>query len=147
MKASKPLWIASAIMALCAATVIVGCSQGPPAAPKGGTLTGVTWQLDMLNGSQAPAGPKPVTATFDPATMSGFAGVNSYSGSYIAGADGAFKTGPLAATQMAGGPEAMQLETGYLKALEASAKYMVTAGQLTLYGADGKPLIVYRAGK
>jgi len=147
MKASRFVRLAAAIVVLCVVTLLAGCSQSIPAAPKGGTLTGVEWQLDMLNGAQAPAGPTPVTATFDGKMLSGFSGVNTYSGPYTAGADGAFKAGPLASTLMAGPPEAMQLESGYLKALQAATTYLAADGKLTLYGPDGAPLVVYAAGK
>ena len=147
MKLSKLAGVASVIVVLCVAVMLAGCGQSVPAAPKGGTLTGIQWQLDVLNGAQAPAWPTPVTATFDGKMLSGFSGVNTYSGPYTAAADGAFKAGPLASTLMAGPPEAMQLESGYLKALEQATTYLAAEGKLTLYGSDGAPLIVFLAGK
>ena len=149
MKASRSVSVVVAVVLVCAAAVFAGCAgtTPTPTASKGGTLTGAEWQLNTLNGQQAPAGPKPVTATFDAKTVAGFAGVNTYSGGYTAGADGAFKAGPLAATQMAGPPEAMQLEAGYLKALQAATSYLAADGKLTLYGPDGAPTVTYLAAK
>ena len=147
MKSYRSAWAALAAMSLVVAVILAGCSQSLPSMPKGGTLTGVEWQLGTLNGAQAPAGQKQVTAVFDAKSLSGFSGVNTYSGPYTAGADGAFKAGPLASTMMAGPPEAMQLEAGYLKALQSATSYYAADGKLTLYGSDGAPLVVYAAGK
>jgi heat shock protein HslJ len=153
MKASRTVLLAFVIVVAVAAALLAGCAATTPTPsptptnPKGGTLTGFEWQLNTLNGQQAPAGPKPVTANFDAKTLSGFAGVNTYSGGYTAGADGAFKAGPLAATQMAGPPEAMQLESGYLQALQAATTYQAADGKLTLYGPDGTPTITFLAAK
>ena len=44
------------------------------------------------------------------------------------------KFGPLATTRMA--CPAMQTETAFLKALEATTRYEVSGSSLTLYGAD-----------
>jgi heat shock protein HslJ len=100
-----------------------------------------------LSSCQSPAGPKPVTATFASGQVSGFSGVNTYSGPYTAGQDGAFKAGPLASTMMAGGPEASQLETGYLKALESATSYYAADGKLTLFSPAGAAIVVYLPAK
>jgi heat shock protein HslJ len=147
MKSSRSAWAPLAAISLAVAVILGGCGQSLPAMPKGGTLTGVEWQLATLNGSQAPAGQKQVTAVFDAKSLSGFSGVNTYSGPYAAGAEGAFKAGPLASTMMAGPPEAMQLESGYLKALQEATTYYAADGKLTLYGQDGTVLITYAAAK
>ena len=139
--------IALGVAVAVTAALLAACSASPTPAPqKGGILTGVEWQLQKVNGSQAPAGPRPVTATFDAKTVAGFSGVNQYSGPYTATADGGFKAGPLSSTMMAGPPEAMQLESGYLKALQGAATYLVANGTLTLYSGEGAPIVVYSAG-
>ena len=148
MKLSRIAAVAATIGLLAIAALSAGCAgSSPPAAAKGGTITGVEWQLDTLNGAQAPAGPRPVNAVFEAKNVSGFSGVNSYSGPYTANADGSIRIGPLASTMMAGGPEAMQLESGYLKALQSAATYLAADGRLTRYSAEGVPIVVYKANE
>lgn len=148
MHRSRFVRLVAALVAIAALALVAACSSSTSTltttATKGGTITG-SWNASMVNGGQVPGGSAQITATFQNGTISGFSGVNTYSGPYTAGSDGAFKAGPLVATQKAGPPEAMQLETGYLAALGKAVTYSAANGQLTLFGADGAPLVKYAA--
>ena len=86
-----------------------------------------------------------ITADFNEGRLSGFAGVNSYTGPYTAEKNGQFSAGPLAATLMAGSGPAMAAETAYLKLIEAAEKYSVAESKLTLTTKDGTTLVYEKA--
>lgn len=87
--------------------------------------------------------PYGVTLRFDEGKVSGKAPVNRYFGS-ASMSDATLVFGPLATTQMAGTPEAMQAETDYLKVLPEVTQWQVADEVLTLSGAGG-PLLKYAA--
>ncbi len=144
--------IASAAILLTLTLALAACVSGGtsptttstpvPGQPKGGAIEG-TWNVSTVNGAQVPGGKNQVTADFKAGTVSGFGGVNNYSGPYTADTAGAFKAGPIGATQMAGPPEAQQLEKGYLDALQKATSYYSTGTTLTLYSSAGAPIVVY----
>ena len=76
----------------------------------------------------------PTLAVTSDGKLSGFAGVNSYSGQLDLSElrVGRFQTGPLAATLMAGSPEAMEVERQFLQALGEADGYRASASDLAL---------------
>jgi heat shock protein HslJ len=105
-----------------------------PAAP----LEGTEWRLVDIGGQPSPAGADSThhpgfTLLAEGRKVQGSAGCNRMKGTYHL--DGQkLKFGPLATTRMA--CPAMQTETAFLKALEATTRYEVSGSSLTLYGAD-----------
>lgn len=98
-------------------------------------LTGEWILVGFAAGSALPAGA--AAPTFDVAAdgrISEFAGVNSYSGQLNLSElrIGRFETGPLAATLMAGAPEAMDVEQHFLQALGEADACRVKGSELTL---------------
>ena len=108
-----------------------------PAAPAA-ALEGTEWRLVDIGGQPSPAGadstrPPGFTLLAEGRKVQGSAGCNRMTGTYQL--DGQkLKFGPLATTRMA--CPAMQTETAFLMALEATTRYEVYGSSLTLYGAD-----------
>lgn len=105
-----------------------------------------TWRLVSLNGQdiapRAASLPKPPTIAFaGDAGLSGFAGVNRFTGRLDRSglADGAFKTSPLAMTRMAGPPDAMQLEGEFATSLSKATAFTLEGDRLELR-TDAAPL-------
>jgi len=123
--------------------VLPACSSGSG----GGTsqmpaeLTGVEWALVSSSVSSSDLGAAGITAAFDAAQMSGFSGVNQYSGPYTARKDGSFKVGEITSTLMAGEESAMQAEQAYMKLLAQCDTYAIADGKLTL--SKGQEELVY----
>ncbi len=114
-------------------------------------LTGTTWKaLAYNNGKgalQSLAAGSEITALFaEDGSLSGSAGVNTYSTAYTTETDGVMTVeGPIAATQMAGPEELMTQEQAYLTALPQTATYAIEGDQLWLRDADGAALAHYAA--
>lgn len=97
------------------------------------------WRLVVLNGqsiaSRAASLSRPpsIALTAD-AGISGFAGVNRFTGTLEKSglANGTFKTSPLAMTRMAGPPEAMQLEGEFATALSKATAFRLDGDTLEL---------------
>jgi heat shock protein HslJ len=108
-----------------------------PAAPAA-ALEGTEWRLADIGGQPSPAGADSTrhpgfTLLAEGRKVQGSAGCNRMTGTYQL--DGQkLKFGPLATTRMA--CPAMETETAFLKALEATTRYEVSGSSLTLYGAD-----------
>lgn len=130
------------VRAACA-VVAVGACQAPRTASSEAAfrsaVAGVDWQLIELNAKTAPAGAggRRVTLRFDAdsARVAGFAGCNSFGGSYTVAGD-SLRFGPLAMTRMAC-TEGMQLESSLTAALTATRRYELTSTQLKLFGPAG----------
>ena len=76
--------------------------------------------------------------------MSGNAGCNDYTGSYMV--DGEVLTiGPLAATKKACGPAESTVETAFLTVMEKVATYSVSGDTLELKTADAKVRLKFAA--
>ena len=104
-------------------------------------LAGTSWTITGYNnGKEAVVGPEPdseLTLEFGTdGTVSGSAGVNTFSGGYTA-TEVSIEIGPLATTMMAGPDNLMMQETAYLAALEASTEWEVVGGVLTTRNAEG----------
>jgi heat shock protein HslJ len=109
----------------------------PPsdAAPPAAGLPGSTWQLIDLDGSaEFDASVAPSLIFADDGTLSGFAGCNTYNGSYTL--DGSsIDIGPLATTKMACQPPGSDVESVYLPALDAVGRWEIqSSGALVLSG-------------
>lgn len=104
-------------------------------------LTGAPYRLTGLTlkgkATPLPDTRRPTIQFGDNGAVSGMAGVNRYStGATVSGKDTLAWTGPIAATKMAGPPEAMALESAFLGALEAATRISLRDGKLTLASAD-----------
>ena len=80
------------------------------------------------------------TMTLNEGEVTGNSGVNSFSGTYSWKADGSFKFGALAMTEIGGTPEQMEIETLLMDALTNTRFYEITDTKLIFSDADGKPL-------
>ena len=113
----------------------------------GGELVGTGWTLETydVSGSATPV-PAGISADarFGADRISGFAGCNSFSGEATA-AGASLTIGPLATTQMACDGEGSAVEAAYLGNLGRAATYTATKAGLTIFAADGRPVLVYRA--
>ena len=97
-------------------------------------LEGTSWILaDTLPGTE-------VKALFENGQVSGSAGCNSYSGTYVTttvGGVNKIRLGPLASTMMMCEEMVMEQEGAYLAALQSVSSYQVEENVLTLTHADG----------
>ena len=127
--------------------VTAACSSTGGSGGTGGTLDGTAWTLKTYDVSgtatAVPAG-MVVDAKFAAGKVSGFAGCNVYNAS--AAIDGAKLTIGQAATTMKACDAAVSaVEKAYLANLAKSATFTATADGLTIFGSDGKQLLVYVA--
>jgi heat shock protein HslJ len=104
-------------------------------------LEDVEWHLIESSEASVDLGEAGITAAFDGSQVSGFSGVNQYTGAYSADSDGSFDAGPLASTLMAGPEPLMQVEATYLALLDEAESFSVESGRLTLATADGATLV------
>lgn len=110
-------------------------------------LDGTSWRLTRWSEpSLDPAG-FTITASFARGTVSGRSAVNSYSGPYTARRSGAFATGALASTEMAGPEPAMRAEAAYFNLLARARAFSRTAASLTLRDATGAELLVFEPAR
>lgn len=129
------------VLAVLALVGLAACSAAGGAAEAGSapaaSATGREWRLAELEGRSAAAGAggRAATLRLDAGRASGFAGCNSFSGSYeMAGTRLVFS--PLVSTRMACA-EGMELERAYLAALEAARSFRLTTQGLELLGERG----------
>ena len=113
-------------------------AEAPVPAPPAAALEGTEWRLVDIGGQPAPAGGDSTrhpgfTLLAEGRKVQGSAGCNRMRGTYQLDGE-KLKFGPLATTRMA--CPAMETETAFLKALEATTRYEVSGSSLTLYGAD-----------
>ena len=96
-------------------------------------MAGTDWTLRALGASDpAPAAPK-VTLRFEDGRFAGNSGCNRYTAAVRAGdRPGAIVVSPGASTRMACAPPAMDLESRFLRQLQAVTGYTFVAGQLAL---------------
>lgn len=128
----------SLVLTAAALTLVPGCSSADVADPA--TLQDVTWNLVESSVTDADLTAAGITAAFDGTSVSGFSGVNSFSGSYTAETDGTFEAGPLAVTLMAGPEPLMAAEQAFLDLMDKSESFAVADGTLTLTTADDQTL-------
>ena len=106
-------------------------------ASSGVTLEGTEWRLVALGGEPVAAGDNRSAPGFrlvaDGRKVQGNAGCNRMMGSYELDG-GSLKFGPLASTKMA--CPAMETETKFLAALDATTRYELAGSNLTLFAGD-----------
>lgn len=122
---------------IAAAVAIVaepGVAEGPPTEAPGVEIPGSSWVLVEMNGTADLAHIVPTLAFGTDGTVSGFAGCNTFRGSYTP--DG--HIGEFASTKIACQPPASLIEFDYLKALSDVGRLTVVDGRLHTDG--GIPL-------
>jgi heat shock protein HslJ len=114
-------------------------------------LTGTTWQLTGYNNGQggfvSVLSGTEITALFgDDGSLTGSAGCNDYTTSYVIDGD-AVTLGPVATTRkMCAEPEGiMDQESAYLAALESATAYQIKGNALKLTDADGVQVATFTA--
>ena len=98
-------------------------------------LMGAEWQCVSVR-SDGMLGGAPITITFgDDGRVTGFGGVNRFSGPYTS-ATGVLHMGPLVATKMAGEPARMAMEQRLFDALSKVDAFSLQSGLLRLKQGD-----------
>ena len=138
---NKKLMVAL-LMMVALAVLLIGCGQ--PGAPA--SLEGTSWVLTSLNGSAPIAGTE-ITLAFEGGEGTGFAGCNSYFGSYTVEAADKLTFSAVGSTEMAClEPEGvMEQEAEYLDTLRAATGVRLSAGELQILSAGGRLLVFRRA--
>lgn len=130
-----------AMLLLAGSVFLVGGCSAKDATVDTAALQANEWSLTGTSSSSADIAAVGITLNFDETQYSGFSGVNQYSGTYTAKADGGIKFGPAAGTLMAGPEPLMKVETAYLQLLEGCDAYKIENGTLTLTTAGVDTLI------
>jgi heat shock protein HslJ len=105
-------------------------------------LAGKTWALQSLSGRHPE--PKGATAEFTAGgKVSGFAGCNSFSGTYTASGSSISISKNLAMTQMACASSVMAAETAYIDALTSARRYSTSGSTLKLKTRLGRALATF----
>ena len=98
-------------------------------------LRGGEWVCVSVGGKAAGGESGPTITFGDDGRVTGFSGVNRFSGPYTS-AIGTVRVGPLASTKMAGEPARMAAERAFLDALANVDGFSVQAGLLRLKQGD-----------
>jgi heat shock protein HslJ len=131
---------AAALAVACGVLVSVTACGGSETEQDPAALQG-EWSLAESSVAAVDVSLAGITASFDGSRISGFSGVNQYTGTYTADADGSFSAGPLAATLMAGPEALMDVEAAYLGMLETVETFAVDGERLTLTTEEGETLV------
>lgn len=114
-------------------------------------LTG-EWTIISIQGEDVsallPEGARSPSLQFsDEGGLSGFAGVNRFSGSLNTEKliSGKWDVGPMVSTKMAGPPELMELEQRILSALDSADAIVSTGGSVVLTSKGKESLALLRA--
>jgi len=118
-------------------TVLTGC--GTAHSP----LEGTEWRLVSWTLSSLYAPQFNITARFAGGMVSGFSGVNEYSGPCRARADGAFMAGFVTSTLKAGPEAAKRAEGAYLALLREATSFRLEGDTLTFYDANGNVSLIF----
>lgn len=103
--------------------------------------TASTWIMTEQANNKQVATTKPISITFDNGKVSGFSGVNRFTGSYTTDNKKSIKFSQMAGTRMMGiNAEANAKEKDFLEKLPRIDSYKVTKKQLKLYA--GKELLL-----
>jgi heat shock protein HslJ len=94
-------------------------------------LQGTAWILANTTGGVS------ININFGSATLTGFAGCNTYNATYTLGASGVITISPITSTQAVCSEEIMAQENQYLQTLQLVNGYVITGNQLTLSGSAG----------
>lgn len=129
--------IVLALLLLGIPVAAVACSSGGP------SLGDTEWRLASWAVPDVDPVKYSITLKFAGGRVSGFSGINTYSGPYKAGPGEAFEAGPLSGTLMAGSDEAMRDEAAYLSRLRRAATHRFVDSRLVLYDLDGLQSLVF----
>ncbi len=129
-------------IALLAVVALAGCTQSTGSDPA--ALEG-TWTVESFGAPEGltPADPAVTSQiTLEGGKASGNGGVNSFSGTYETEDGTRLRFGPLAATEMAGPPAAMEQESAFFAALNDTRNYEINEGKLVLAGRGNDTLVI-----
>ncbi len=132
------------VIAVVAGVVLAmsGCTSKNTVDP---TKLNGTWKLESFGTSsgleQAARGVR-TELTLADGQASGNGGVNSFSGTYEASGDAKISFGALAATEMAGSPEAMAQEQRFFDALAKAKRYEFNGPKLVLADLGNNTLVI-----
>jgi heat shock protein HslJ len=125
------------IVVLSLVLLCASCARPIAEPPALETLGETEWLLRSWDGEDPAPGEPPVTLTYTEGRFAGRSGCNSYSGPVETGElPGSIVIGPILSTRMACAELHMQVESRYLKNLQAVTKFAVTDGDLTLTYQD-----------
>jgi heat shock protein HslJ len=103
-----------------------------------------SWTLVEIDGAPVTeVGKTPTLEIVDDGSASGVGGVNRFQ-TQLKLVDGRMSFGPVAATKMAGPPEAMDLENTYFTRLGAVSSYEIDGETLRLWAGDDEGLTLKR---
>ena len=129
------------VAALAASVSLGGVACALPGAVD--DLDGTQWRLVEWSVSSLAPQDFEITLGFDGDQLGGKAAVNSYGGSYSTGRQGAFSTGDIAQTLMAGPEPAMRAESVYFELLAQAERYSLDGARLVLSTAAGVEVLVF----
>lgn len=140
-------WSWRLLMTVFAALVLAACARqgtsgaGYPAAS--GPINGSRWTLSELHGRDPLSGTT-ITLAFEDGTLGGRDGCNHYSTSYSLSGNRISIEERITGTMMACEDAIMDQADAYLNALTTATNYVMTGGELLLYGDDGEELAVFQ---
>ncbi|NTW28278.1 MAG: META domain-containing protein [Coriobacteriia bacterium] len=134
------IWALRLIVVVAAAALLAGCTILGGSASR---LEGTSWRLVAWSDSAIDPGGFTITAQFADGKITGRSAVNSYGGSYKAGADGSFSSGTIASTLMAGPEPAMRAESTYLGLLGGASSYKLDGNRLRLFDKNSTESLVF----
>jgi len=108
-------------------------------------LVGTTWQATMVGGGVPTPGSPPMTAIFDEnGTLTGSGGCNAYNSTYQTSGSSLIIQ-PISATQKLCDPEVMAQEQAFFAALQSSATFSASGGQLIIWDFIGAHVLTMGA--
>ena len=129
--------VLTALLAACATAT----QNEPPA--EGTALKDTGWVLVSLNGDSPMAG-REITLDFEEATLEGYAGCNTYGGSYTVSEDSLRLSGVYATEMGCMEPKGiMDQERAFLDALNAAARFHLDGDRLGVYDEAGTQILAF----
>ncbi len=128
-----------------AVSLLAACSTSKPAQPSGAakSLAG-EWQLVGSSLSSVDVAGMGITARFASERVTGFGGLDHYSGAFASGTDGSFSVSSLQADlSQQTDPEAYRAQVAYLELLKSARRYRIVDQQLTLRDAGGEEILIF----
>lgn len=124
--------------------VVMATMDGPPTFGQGNQLAGSAWQLTSIDGRPALSAGEPIRLDFqDGGQIGGFAGCNSYGGSFSASGS-SLTLSDVYSTMRACADDALNAqESAYLQAIGAVRSFEQAGDQLTLKDGAGVALLVF----
>jgi heat shock protein HslJ len=140
----RSVGFAALLLAALSVLALAGC--GAPASDAK-LLEAREWKVVKIGANPSSSGIAEQTSKFAAGTVTGSAGVNRYSGTYVAKSGSSISVKVGATTLMAGTPQAMAAEQDFLKALGDAASYAVDDSSLTFFDASGVSVLTYEVLK